>query len=432
MTENVFRPSRRKNGKRVRCRVFSGHYNLARGAKVITVPLDTPDERIARKRLRDIIIEKQLEAEGMESPRVLREALRTPVAELLNDYHRYLESRQFSAGYVRDTVRRVQRMAGEIGWKTLADIRPDTFEVWFSGLKTSPKTNREYQLSVRAFLNWLVRIELLARNPLAKLKLVCSLGREVRPSRAYTEAELRALFAMDGKRTLFYEALFYTAGRKSEVGSLVWRDLVFKPEGLSMVLFRASTTKNKRERVVPLHPSFVRELLRLRLGNPEPDQRVFQHVPTRKQLLHDLSAAGIERSNSGGVVHFHAFRKTARTLAVAHGASERVCDEVLGHANPNRMGTRYTDPTGLPLQDWTKLPWFGRGSDVDALPDALKAAEKRSIDDVLAELVGLVNEAKNGPVSEGTPASAVALGNWSGRQDSNLRPPGPKPGALPG
>ena len=22
--------------------------------------------------------------------------------------------------------------------------------------------------------------------------------------------------------------------------------------------------------------------------------------------------------------------------------------------------------------------------------------------------------------------------NWSGRQDSNLRPPGPKPGALPG
>ena len=360
MTENVFRPSRRKNGKRVFCRVFSGRYNLARGQKPATVALGTPDKRIALKRLRDIIIEKQRELEGMDSPKVLREALKTPLSELLDDYRRYLESHQFSAGYVRDTVQRVRRMGLEIGWRVLADVRPDTFEAWFSGLKTSAKTNREYQLSVRAFLNWLVRIELLPRNPLAKIRLVGCLGREVRPYRAYTDVELRALFALEGERTLFYEALFYTAGRKSEVGSLVWRDLVFKPDGLSAALFRASTTKNKHGRVVPLHTLFVRELVRRQVGKPDLDQRVFRHIPTRKQLLHDLSAAGIERRNGlGHVVHFHAFRKTARTIAVGCGVSERVCDEVLGHSNPNRMGTRYTDATGLPLQDWTKLPWFG-------------------------------------------------------------------------
>ena len=67
--------------------------------------------------------------------------------------------------------------------------------------------------------------------------------------------------------------------------------------------------------------------------------------------------------------------------------NERICDMVLGHSNPNRMGTRYTDISGLPLDEWTKLPWFGRTPDGYAQLDALKGAGKRSIRDVVAELV---------------------------------------------
>jgi integrase len=433
MIEYVFRPSRRKNGKRVLCRLYSGRYSLARGLKPVTVALDTPDEQIARKRLRDNVIEKQREFEGMDSPKVMREAFRAPLSDLLADYRRHLESRHLSPGYVRDTGRRVKRMANEIGWQTLADVRPDTFERWFATLTTSAKTNREYQLSARAFLNWLMRIERLARNPLAKLDLVSARGREVRPYRAYTDDELRALFALEGERTLFYETLLYTGARKSEVASLVWRDLALKTEGLSVAVFRACTTKDREERIVPLHPCLVRELFRRHLGNSDSDGRVFSCVPSRKQLLHDLNAAGIERRDSvGRVVHFHAFRKTARTVAVRCGVSERICDAVLGHSNPNRMGTRYTDVSGLPLDEWTKLPWFGRTPDGYAQLDALKGAGKRSIRDVVAELVELVRVAEDAPVSEGNCDVSSVPAGWSGRQDLNLRPSGPKPDALPG
>jgi integrase len=433
MTEYVFRPSRRKGGKRVRCRFYSGRYSLARRGRVMTVALDTPDEGVARKRLRDIIVEKQREAEGLDSPKVIREALRTPLADLLQDYRRDLESQHFSAGYIRDTVQRVRRMALEIGWQVLADVRPDSFGLWFAGLAGSAKTKREYQLSVRAFLNWLVRLEMLSQNPLSKLKLVSSRGREVRPYRAYTDDELRSLFALPGERTLFYETLFYSGGRKAEVASLVWRDLTLQPGGRSVAVFRASTTKNREERIVPLHPFLVRELIRSRVGKLDLDSPVFRRVPTRKQLLRDLDTASIEgRDGSGRVVHFHAFRKTARTMAIRCGVSERVCDQVLGHANPNRMGTRYTDVTGLPIQDWTKLPWLGSLSDVDSQRDAQKGEGARSFREVLSELVKLVGVTETEPFTRGIVTLAVAADEWSGRQDSNLRPPGPKPGALPG
>ena len=433
MIEYVFRPSRRKNGKRVLCRLYSGRYSLARGLKPVTIALDTPDEQIARKRLRDKVIEKQRELEGMDSPKAMREAFRAPLSELLTDYRRHLESHLLSEGYVRDTVRRLQRMAGEMDWRTLADVRPDTFEVWFAGLNTAAKTNREYQLSARAFLNWLMRIDLLARNPLAKLDLVSARGREVRPYRAYTDDELRALFALEGERTLFYETLLYTGARKSEVASLVWRDLELRTESLSVAVFRACTTKDREERIVPLHPCLVRELLRKHLGNSDSGGRVFSCVPSRKQLLHDLNAAGIERRDSvGRVVHFHAFRKTARTVAVRCGVSERICDAVLGHSNPNRMGTRYTDVSGLPLDEWTKLPWFGRTQDGCAQLDALKCGGKRSIRDVVAELVELVRVSEDAPISEGNCDATNAKKTWSGRPDLNWRPSGPKPDALPG
>jgi integrase len=384
-------------------RVFVGRYSLGRGLRIVTVSLDTPDEQVARKRLRDLIVEKQREAEGLEAPKQMREAFKIPLSELRTDYRCYLESRRLNKGYIRDTVRRLERMAEAIGWRTLADIRPDSFERWFSTLTTSAKTNREYQLSARAFLNWLVRMEQLERNPLAKIDLVSARGREVRPARAFTDDELRSLFSLDGERAMFYRALFYTGARVGDLRLLVWEDVTLKLDGLSIAPIRASTTKTRVARVVPLHPCFVRDLLRLKHGNNEPRGAVFAHVPSLKELLRDLSAAGIERRDSvGRVVHRHALRMTARTVAVRCGVSERVCDAVLGHTNANRMGTRYTDISGLPLHEWTKLPWFGRSVEPasNAQPDAQKEAWKQKISDLFAAFLESVNVTEKQPASE--------------------------------
>ncbi len=418
MTENVFRPSRRVKGKRVLSRLYSGRYSLGRGLKPVTVPLHTPDEQVARKRLRDLIVEKQRESVGLIAPRAQREALLIPLSTLVEDYREFLRLR-VSALYLRDTLNRLLRIFAESGWKFLGDIRPDTFLKWRSRQTGAAKTVKEYQISLSAFLNHLVMLERLERNPLAKIEHVPTRGKERRPSRHYIEQELRSLFSISSDRVLFYELLFYTAGRKGEVAALVWGDFSLSNTEMASVTFRANTTKTKRERVVPLNPWLAQKLWLLRGNNCRDDSAIFQRIPTRKQLLRDLCSAGIERKdNLGRVVHFHAFRKTARTLAIAHGVSERVCDAILGHENEHRMGTRYTDMHGVPLSDWLKLPWLGKGGDSAQL-HSLVDPETLNIRQLVLQLF------------EAVKVHATEGNEWSGRQDSNLRPPGPKPGALP-
>src|SRR5687767_9243851 len=166
MIEYVFRHSRMVNGKKVVSRVFSGRYALEKGAKPVTVLLNTPDREIARKRLREIVLEKQREQEGIIPPKAMRVAATTPLADLVADYETDLTGRGLDDRHVHDTIARLKRMVAETKWRALSDIRPDAFVRWRASLTCSAKTVKEYQTSAAAFLNWLVRMDRLAANPL--------------------------------------------------------------------------------------------------------------------------------------------------------------------------------------------------------------------------------------------------------------------------
>src|SRR5262249_42983933 len=113
----------------------------------------------------------------------------------------------------------------------------------------------EYQVSAFAFLNWLVRIDRLATNPLAKVDKIETRGKQVRELRAFTENELWRLFVVAGRRLPAYLLLLFTWQRKEEVRALVWGDLHLD-ELQPYVLIRESTTKDKDKRAVPLHSRF--------------------------------------------------------------------------------------------------------------------------------------------------------------------------------
>jgi integrase len=428
MTENVFRPSRRVGGRRVRSRLFSGRYSLARGEKPVTVSLDTPDEQVARKRLRDLIVEKQREAVGRISPRAIRETLATPLPELLVEYEAYLRSCDLSAGYLRDTIRRIERIVHEAGWKFVGDVRPDSFLKWRANLAGSAKTNKEYQVSLGAFLNWLVKVERLERNPLAKIEHVETRGKQVRPYRAFSEEELRRLFASAGPRVLAYRTMLYTGQRPEEVADFRWSDLHLD-EARPFVLVREESTKDKEKRAIPLRPELASLLRAARPAGVDEGARVFATFPTRKQLLRDMVAAGIERKDgSGRSLHLRSFRKTWQTMGVRHGVNQRSAQAILGHSDANLTANVYTDVPALALHDeMAKVPWLD-----NAQGHSLKPGENDPSRDLVKQIVELVRVYEKQAFSEGKSDTQPLVGEWSGRQDSNLRPPGPKPGALPG
>ena len=190
MTEYVFRPSR----SGVSSRMYSGRYRIDGMERERTVSLKTTDKQVAKKRLRDFIVAAQRAAEGLVAPLSERQAAATPLAVLVLEFVADLRALGRDSQYISDTRKRLDRIFLETGWKRLIDIRADVFTAWRATLTGSAKTRKHYQADLMNFLNWLVRLDRLGRNPLAKVTRVSTRGKQVRKARAYTPEELRALF----------------------------------------------------------------------------------------------------------------------------------------------------------------------------------------------------------------------------------------------
>ena len=235
---------------------FRGYFTLEENGPRQWRSLGTPNRQIAEKRIGEIALQAQRVQEGLEAPDAQKTAAAKPLLVLVFDYRAYLTSRGRARKHVHDTIARLEKMVREIRWRAVSEIQPGTFEAWQTALTCSAKTKKEYQVSLCAFLNWLVTTGRLTHNVLAKLEKIDTRGQQVRHYRSYTEDELVKLFTVAEKYRIGYQALLYTSKRWSEVNAVTWGDL--KLDGAEpQANFRAETTKDKDKSVVPLLRSFA-------------------------------------------------------------------------------------------------------------------------------------------------------------------------------
>jgi len=430
MIEFVFKPSRTVAGRRTVSRLFSGRYAAERGASPITVRLNTPDREIARKRLRDIVLETQREQEGIIAPKAVRTAAAASLGNLVNEYEADLQGRGLDGKHVHDSITRVRRMLAQTGWARLSDVRADAFVKWRASLACSAKTVKEYQVSACAFLNWLMRTDRLAVNPLAKVDKIDGRGKQVRASRTYTEPELARLFAVAGRYAIGYQVLLYTARRWSEVHALVWGDLHLD-EAEPFALFREGTTKDKDKCAVPLKAELAGQLRILRPTDCSSTDRALKGRLAKYDLFRKhLKRAGIEHRNAlGSVLHLHSFRKTWQTLGVRYGVNQRAAQEVLGHSDANLTAKAYTDVPALGLNvEVAKVPWISapgesaqRGAQKSAIP-----GHSPTLGGILAQLIPFMEKASGEELSHmlafsDAPWRFLKLGAGAGFEPATFR-----------
>jgi integrase len=326
----------------------------------VRVWLNTPDKVTAVARLRKIVTREQQRMDGLLPRKELAAAGRRKIGDHLADYEADLKAQELKAKHIKDTTRRIARIIRENKWRALADMTGPAFTAWRADFKGSAKTKKEYQLSLNAFANWLVRQARLERNPLLGVSRVETRGKQVRVARPFTVDELQRLFDVSGPRTVVYQSLFYMGQRMIEVYLLRWCDLELdgkKPRAL----FRKSTTKDKADRWVPLPLLLAAKLRALWLPAFPRDRRVFWHLFPSPETFHaDLKKAGIPRKGSGGeVVHFHSFRKTHASLGVDFGVAQKATQEVLGHSDANLTANIYARISSESLRhELEKLPWI--------------------------------------------------------------------------
>jgi len=364
--EFVFRPARTIDGKKVRSQLYVGQYLLDGMDRPKRVGLNTPDKATAEARLRTIIVNAQRRSVGLLPSLIEVSSANRGLLRHLVDYRTDMKALEFKPQHIKDSTRRIARMARESGWKVLGDITATGFTTWRAGFKGAAKTKKEYQVSLNAFLNWLVRQGKLSANPMSQITLIDTRGKGVRTPRPFTEQELSRLFAVSGSRAIVYQSLYHMGQRKNEVYQLRWRDLYLAGDK-AVAHFRKETMKDKKERWVPLSEPLAKALRSLWRPEFSPDRRVFWHLfPLPETFYADLAKAGISRGDKDGeIVHFHSFRKTHASLGAEYGVSQKATQENLGHKDANLTANIYARISAEARRnELAKLPW------IDTHPDA--------------------------------------------------------------
>jgi integrase len=153
----------------------------------------------------------------------------------------------------------LRRFDAACGRLTLAECRPFDLQCW---LNDHPEFRSEWYLrcvvsSVKRAFNWACEMELIQRNPFAKLR---RRGRTQR-RQPMTDEEFQTLLrGSDPTFRRFLIFLKFTGARPGEASSMRWADVDF---GQARVVLKEHKTARKtgRARIIPLVPTVIRLLM---------------------------------------------------------------------------------------------------------------------------------------------------------------------------
>ena len=256
---------------------------------------------------------QQRESEGLLPSKEARDSAQRGLRSHLADYITDLRVLGRSADHIRNVEKRLLRLIRECGWERCADVTADSFQTWRAKQTKASKTLNEYQAAVSAFFAWLEAKQRVTTNPMEHVDKVPTRGRETVRRRALTNDEVRRLLAVSGRRRVVYLAAVTTGLRRGELAAIEKGDLHLSGQK-PYLKARASTTKNRKEAVIWLGEELAQELRRIVPADAHEDARVFESIPTMKEMRADLKAAGIPLLDERGYrVDFHALRHTYGT-----------------------------------------------------------------------------------------------------------------------
>jgi integrase len=258
--------------------------------------------------------------------------------------------------------------------RTAGSITEEEARAWKERLitpKRSPITVRDIWLAAaRTIFSWAVKQRLIQANPFAGLTVELPRKKRLRETDAFTDEEaitiLKAALAITDMSRPFTAACrwvpwicAYTGARAGEITQLRGVD-VLQREGIYALRLtpEAGTIKTGATRAVPIHEHLIAQGF-IDFVKSQGDGPLFYNperapkkvdptnpprpraVKTRERLAAWVRAIGI---HDRGVRPNHAWRHTFKQVADRNDISERVSDEITGHA-PLTVGRGYGRPT---------------------------------------------------------------------------------------
>ena len=309
-----------------------------------------------------------------------------PVAEHVQDFRSFLESKGGTAAHVALTVQRLSGVVDGCKFKKLSDLNAGRVAGWLAD-RRKPKTDKDgnelaglsiassnhYLVAVKSFGHWLVKDRRGPENPFAHLSRLNGRVDIRHERRALTQKELGGLIGaveksdetfrgLDGStRAMLYRLAAMTGLRASELASLTPAsfDLAADPPTVTL---EAGYSKHRREDVLPLHPDLAarlrqwlsereraqddqRAILSMNRAADVKPERLFPGTWTEKaakMLRADLDSAGISYDTDAGIADFHSLRHTFISNLVAGGVHPKLAQQLARHSTITLTMDRYS------------------------------------------------------------------------------------------
>ena len=177
MTISVFRPSRTKNGKRVKSRIYLPVLSHAVDAKGKIRFASNLGQASSRKRRHGNLSRNWSASAADSSPRKPSASRPTKSLELhLDNFASDLRAQGRDRMYVYNVEMRLAKLCKECGWKVIGDMTPDSFQAWRATQDPAAKTLKDYLDAAMGFVKWLMANGRCTANPLASVAKVQTRG----------------------------------------------------------------------------------------------------------------------------------------------------------------------------------------------------------------------------------------------------------------
>ena len=208
------------------------------------------------------------------------------------------------------------------------------------GLKDS--TIKTYANKLNAFFEWMIRRNILLKNPLRTIKIPYP---QYTDERALSDEEVRKILAVPNRfpsnslilrrDTVMLSILLYSGVRKGEFISLRIVDIDMVKKILTV---RGETSKSKKTRYIPMHPTLVfhmKEYLEERNRQGYKTENLIVSSSEDKGLSRDGLKHWVKRYNKLSWVkfHLHRFRHTFTCTLYKGGTGIINIQKLLGHAD---------------------------------------------------------------------------------------------------
>ncbi|MGA7721848.1 MAG: site-specific integrase [Ignavibacteriaceae bacterium] len=176
----------------------------------------------------------------------------------------------------------------------------------------------------------------LSDNPFQKVKLPI-LPKPI-PS-FINENELRIILTNETNNNLkdIYQFAFHTGMRLNEILNLMWSSIDFNNKEITIRNTESFTTKNKKERVIPMNQTII-NLLQKRIPlykRVDKDLLIFEKIKDVKYSPFFVSKRfkkAVIKSGLDSKLHFHSLRHSFCSNLVMRGCPINVIKELAGHS----------------------------------------------------------------------------------------------------